>query len=122
MGIQFDQATLQALVGESIFKALTPESRDELLKNAIAAQFEKPQGYNRQSPIQEAFNEACTRVARDIAQELLMGDTPEAASLRGKLREILIEGYEKATTGDKRQKLVDDLGSAMAKALGTDRY
>lgn len=119
-GISFNDQEMRTLVSKAIFDAMTEEKRTELLMKAIES-LTLPEGdsyYGKKMPVLErVFKESATAVASEIIKELLQ--QPE---WKAKIRELIVDSFERATDGPGREKLANQLGDAMAKALGSERY
>jgi hypothetical protein len=107
---------MKDLVSEALLRTLDDEKRDALVKAAIAhlvAPNKTPGYYGRQaSPLEDAFNQAVSWLARDIARKQLEED----AGLHAKIVGLLNEAMERLLTTN-REKTVERLADAIAAGM-----
>lgn len=115
--------TLKAAVQTAIFNTLTQEKRDELLKEAIRSLLvtKNKDQYGREqlSVIQEVYQDSVRLVASKIVNEHLNNDE----KFKAQVRDLFHEAWERATAGgDVRNKIVENMSSAIAQSLTRDRW
>lgn len=116
-----DQVLIDTLVKEAMFNALDQEKRDELLKAAIGGLLHKEyRGYgDSREPLRKAFDDAVYQEARKLAHEHITGDSPEAQQIRGKIRELVVAGWERAMADP--EELIGKIAYAIQKTLTGER-
>lgn len=75
---------LRELVQKHILDSLSPEKRDQIMKEAVAYLLNEKAGKNPYSPttLQELLRDAVSWAARDILKELVQEGTPVHAQIR----------------------------------------
>lgn len=107
------------IVKEAMFRALAPDTRDKLMKDAltkiIAPGLDRwgNVDMNAASPLQRAFGEEVEQVAKRYVAELFAGDSPEAVTMREQIKNLVFKGWEMAMSDP--NKMVERI----AKAIGT---
>lgn len=117
MDLRLNPEQFEQLVSAVIMQQLTPEQREEILKNAITHLLTKNEGYarGRVSPLQEAFNAAIGNVAHRFAREWLEAQPDVQQQITG----LVAEAYQQALSGD-RAAMVDRIAVQMSKAFERD--
>ena len=113
MDLKISPEDLNKVISAAILSMLTPEKREEMITLALQGLLD-PQpstGYGsaRQSKLQEAFNDAAVRVARDVFITELQ--KPEH---KARLGAVVTKALDKALLDD---GLPDRLASVVADAL-----
>ena len=114
MDLQIPPDEMSKLISGAILQMLTPEKREDMIKEALASLFDKQKstsgfGNDRPSKLQEAFNGAAYEVARAVFKEEL--EKPEH---RAKLAEIVTKAFYAAMVDE---SLVGRLTSVVAEVL-----
>jgi hypothetical protein len=119
MDLKLNPEQFEQLVSAVIVQQLAPESREEILKDAIAhlltKQPDSPYSSRRVSPLQEAFNQAIRTIAYQVANEWLKA-RPE---VRQQVEALVAEAYQKAVT-EGRAEIVDRIAVQMSRAFDRD--
>jgi hypothetical protein len=106
---------LRALISGAILSAISAEQRDAMLTEAIKHLMTPAQdGYygTRITPIQRAFNDAATGVARKLFTELVEGD----AAFQERLKGMLAEVTERLFTAN-REKVIAAMVTAVQRGM-----
>jgi len=122
MDVRVDAAAMQDIVTKAIFDGLTEEKRAELVQGAIRSLLLAPaktQSYGRdpRSPMQEAFENAASIVAQQIARERLTADETFKAGVESMFKDVAAKLF----ADDVREKIVDKIADAVVTGLG-ERY
>lgn len=119
--IHLDDAKLAELTQAAIFEFLTPEKKDALVRDAIAALLEKPSGssyssssYGRMTRLQQAFAQSITEIAQKEVARLMLND----ARIRAQVTELVRKSLSDALDSP---GLAYNLGEAIAKVLAGPR-
>lgn len=119
MDLRLNPEQFEQLVSAVIMQQLTPEQREEILKNAITHLLtkrpESPYSSHKVSPLQEAFNTAIGNLAYRFAREWLEAQ-PNAQQ---QITDLVAEAYQQAMRGD-RATMVDRIAAQMSKAFERD--
>lgn len=109
---------MRAAVAKALLESVTPETRDELMKQAVADLMkpQKTERYGEAAPsmLQSAFNTAARQVAEDVARKWLAEDEAFKTQIQTLMHEVSDKVF-----GDKqvRAVMVDQLGELMRKAI-----
>ena len=116
MDLKLDQEMLSAVVSGAIVNAIDENKRDSLIQGAIKALLTPPEsrGYygTRETPIEQAFNEAVRSIARQVAEQMLSKDE----SVLTRLRELLSQAVEKVMN-DNREATIAKIADALAAGM-----
>ena len=115
MKFELDESMVREALQVALLKVLEPAKRDELVGEAVRRLLEG--GWQTPSDMQRIFRSAAENVAREIARAEL--DKPEN---RERIRSLVVEAWEKALTGDKKDALVDRIAEKIAAGFVGDRY
>lgn len=120
MEVRLDDDAMKGIITKSIVDSLTPERREALICEAVKQLLRADSGntYDSRSNLQKAFDEAVYRVTSDVAREQLVSDD----TLKPKVRQLLLDAWEKLAAGDAYEKLVEKVADGMRKAISGDRY
>lgn len=82
MNVRIDNDQFTMVIAKSIIEQMTPEARDKIITDAIAA-LNKPtqgMGYGAKSetPLQRAFNQAVTLAVQDLVVKIVRADDGES--------------------------------------------
>jgi hypothetical protein len=119
--ITIPQEQWGAMVGAAVLQTVTSENRDTLIKEAIRYLLvpSKNDWDRGITPLQIAFDEALKIEANKILQSEISKDS----GILSEVRKMITEAVEKATTGERRGKIVDKMADALAAGLRLeDRY
>ncbi len=106
---------VRGAIQQALITALQPAERDRLVTEAIRKLLSG--SYMQPSDLQGVFRGAAQEVAADLAR--VEFNKPENIE---KLRAVVVEAFEKRFTGEGRDKLIENIGGAISKALTGDRY
>lgn len=127
--IKLDPGSVEALVHKAILEQIGEEARDKLIEGALRYLITQPQGGGygpKVSPLQQAFNNALTAAANQVAMDLVATSPKIKERINELLGETLgalmgHEGYDEAAeslasafTGAVRQFLRNTLEAARA--------
>lgn len=116
MDIKLDTPQLRELLAQAVLASLDEVKRDMLIKGAIEFLVTKDTsggyGYNRKSPIEDAFNYAVRDVAQKTANDMLTNDS----GLQEKLRELVNEALVRLMETN-REKTVEKIADAIAAGM-----
>lgn len=120
MDVRLSDDNMKDIIAKAVLDSLTPESRSELITNAIKGLLKTPtgSGYDKKSPLQEAFDWAVRNVAEEVAKEQIKGD-PE---IRATINKLITDSWTKLVDDENYSKLVDRVSSAIERGLTGDRY
>lgn len=97
-----DQERFGQLIQAAILQEIGPEQRDKIITQALEHLTRVPErsgyGYQQKSPLQEAFNSAIDRTAREVVAELVAANLAVRERITQMLGEavarFLAESYE----------------------------
>lgn len=118
--INISDVQMQAIIAKSIMDNITPENRDEIMRNALAEIMTPPKDpYNRSknSPLQQAFVNAAENVANKIAREKLEADD----LFKAEIEKLFNEVSRRLFADEVREVLIDKICSAVKDGL-SERY
>lgn len=120
--MKLDDAELKQIMVKAIFDHLTPEKREQLIKDGIESilSSKRPNSYDGKTVFEEAFINAVHVVAREVAIEELK--KPE---MHAKLRELIVGGVEKAidpADAEQYGALQDKIANAVIQGITKERY
>lgn len=112
--IQLDPVALREATSQAIMGLLSPEVRAQIIQNAISALLlPSTNSWDRGiSPLQSAFNQAVQQVARDVAQQEIVGN----AEILAGLREMLL-AVSKRVLSTEPEKLVERMADAFVQSV-----
>lgn len=120
-----EKLNVDEIVKEAMFKAMAPETRDKLMKDALTkliapgldrwGNLDK----NAASPLQLAFGREVELVSQRYVAELFAGDTPEAVTMREQIKNLVFKGWEMAMADPNR--MVERIAKAIGSAFVTRR-
>lgn len=113
--LQLDEDELQTLAAAAITAAMGPEEREELITTALKSLLQKEDrgfGSRYQSPLHTAFKDACQKVAKGIAEEMIQKDE----KVRGQIVDMVKEATERVVVRD-REETVNRLAAAIRSAF-----
>ena len=121
MNIDIPKDQLSQIVSAAILNAITPENKEVLIKEAIAALIEpKKDSVYRHGPprsaLQDAFENAVRLIACDIVREELKVNEP----LRGQIKRLVQDAMDRVMSADRYPSLVDRLAESIAVAMTHD--
>lgn len=118
--IKLSDDNLAQIVAKSIMDGLTPETRNQLISNAVKTFLDGKVDagrYNSATHLQDLFNRAVINVASKQLEAQLLVDEAFAANIKSVIDEASTRAF-----GQGREKLVDALACAIHKAVVGDRY
>ncbi len=118
--INISDVQMQAIIAKSIMDNITPENRDEIMRNALAEIMTPTKdAYNRSknSPLQQAFVNAAENVANKIASEKLEADD----SFKAEIEKLFNEVSRRLFADEVREILIDKICGAVKDGL-SERY
>lgn len=123
MKIDLGDEQFRALTHKALFDAMSQETRDELVRSAIQTVISgeggpKHGGYVRLSPLQEIFDKTVSKIAEEIALEMIESN-PE---YKEKIRSVVVEGFDAIFSGENRAKTVERVSQAVNKGIWGERY
>jgi hypothetical protein len=122
MDVRLDDDAMKGIIMKAVLDSLTPERRETLIGEAVKQLLEKGRDTrtyaDNRSNLQKAFDEAVYTVTAQVAREELSKEE----TLKTKVRTLMLDAWEKLTTGDAYEKLVQAVADGMRKAIGGDRY
>ena len=106
--MNLDSEALKTVVATAILEQLTPEKRDDLIKQAVVHLIDPPEkerGYGARetkTPLQAAFDHAAAGIARDVIQEFLAKDSQTRAKIEAVVQTGIMKAFEEraAETSD----------------------
>lgn len=123
MDLRVNDDAVQALVAKSLVDALTPETKEKLITDAIKQTLTQEGGSagfanrGQPSPLQQAFNRAVASYAEQYATRVLSEDETFKARV-----EALFADVARALFESNREELVGTIASTIRQALMKDRY
>lgn len=109
---------LAVMVQEAVMAKITPESRDELIRGALAQLLAGgTNSYDKRSQLQQIFDRAAINAAERLIAPMLESDAEFAKNLK----EMIVEASTRLY-GVNREKVVEKMAAAMEKAIIGDRY
>lgn len=120
MDVTLSDDNMKDIIAKAVLDTLTPESRADLIGNAVKGLLTTPIGnsYDKKSPLQSAFDNAVREVAQQIAREQIVGN----AEIKGTITKLIADAWEKLVVPENYSKLVDNVTSAIERGLTGDRY
>ena len=121
MNINLNSEQMTELVGKAIFDTMTPEARNDLLKQSITHLLTKPNssyGSQRDNPLQEAFKSAAHMVAERYAAQQLSAD-PE---FQANMQSLFADVAKKLFADEIRDKLVQNICDKIVSGLNARDY
>jgi hypothetical protein len=110
--LKIDDDTARDMLRELLEKHITPEKRDELVRDAIASLLTRER-FGDKTKLQQAMSAAAYDVCEAICREEF--DRPET---RDKIREVFSEAWEQLMgKSDRRDKLVEQMSGTLGEAL-----
>lgn len=109
------------IVKEAMFKAMSPETRDQLMKDALTRLITPPLDRwgnverNGATPLQIAFGREVEEAAKRHVAELFASDTPEAITMREQIKNLVFKGWEMAMADP--NKMVERVAKAIGSAF-----
>lgn len=118
MNVNVDPAAMQALVTKALFEGMTQEQKDSLITQALTALMTSSVRKNHWdpqplSPLQEAFNNAASVIARQVAIRRLETDEQFKASVE----QLFTDLGKKLFASEFREKLIERLANAVFHGL-----
>lgn len=119
MEIKLDTVDFKEVFNAAIIKALDDEKKNALIQGALSHLTTKPSnGYGKQkTPIENAFEMALNKVARDKIEEFLKTDDSVNKMIEG-----LIADAVKQINGEGRDKTVSKIAEKIIEGLYSERY
>lgn len=116
--ITLDPVALREATAQAIMGILTPEVREKMLRDAISQLLTPSTNSwdNKKSPLETAFAQAVTQVAREFANDLVKTD-PEIAT---KMKELMRQTADKVLSVD-ADKLAQGMADGLIDALKAGR-
>lgn len=121
MDVKLNDDAMRQIISKAILDSLTPERREEIIATAVAnllSEKTNPNSYNSKTKLQGAFDYA----VQNIAQSVAIKELSEDGALRDKMQKLMLDAWEKMTTGDAYSALVEKVANAMSKGISGDRY
>lgn len=117
ISIQLDPVALREATTQAIMGTLTPEVRGQIIQKAISALLTPSTNSwdKNKSPIELAFEQAVTQLARDEAKRMISEDAPT----REKVQQLLRTTADKVLGAD-MEKLADRMAEAFTSSLRRD--
>jgi hypothetical protein len=115
--IQLDPVALREATAQAIMGTLTPEVRGQIIQKAISALLAPSTNSwdKKKSPIELAFEQAITQLARDEAKRMIAEDEPT----RLKVQELLRTTADKVLNAD-ADKLAQRMADAFVDSIRRD--
>ncbi len=101
---------VRGFLQEALCKALAPAARDKLVTDAVHQLLKG--SWQSPSELQAVFQRAVYDVAEEIAKTEL--SKPENQE---RIRQIVVEGWDKLMVGEKRDKTVENVSNAISRGL-----
>ncbi len=103
---------IKAIVADAIFKTMDVDTREKLIKDALASLLEvKESAWGSKSALQEAFDMGLRQAAIEIIREKMKdGET------RAKVRVLVDEAFNKALDSD-RDTAISQIAEGLVEAL-----
>jgi hypothetical protein len=119
MQVQLDQNTMETMIQEAIFNSMTDETRQELLKKAIASLMSVPSnGWSKTSPLTDALQSAARSEAERLAKEELQKSPEFQAQLQGLFQDVVTKLFG----NEVREKLVQRICDSIISGLNARDY
>jgi len=119
--IKIDDSQLKDMIAKAVIDSLTPESRTELITNAVKMLLGRKTGnaYDSRSELQVAFDNAVRNVAHEIALEHVK--QPEMMEA---INKIVAEAVKRALNldSDAFNAMADKMADAIRRAITGERY
>jgi hypothetical protein len=119
--IKIDDSQLKDMIAKAVIDSLTPESRVELITNAVKQLLARKTGnaYDSRSELQVAFDNAVRDVAREIALEHM-----RSADMRAAIDKIVAEAVKRALNldSDAFNAMADKMADQIRRAITGERY
>jgi hypothetical protein len=116
--VEIDEDIIRQATAKAIADALSPSKRDELLRAAITHVIQDRHSHrDNKSYLQFAFDLAVEKVVREIVEKEVDND-----STRTKVRELVADAWTRLFEQDQRDKVCEDIASAIRKGLLRERY
>jgi hypothetical protein len=119
MDIKLDPELIRDAVSSAVLQSLDENKRNSMIEAALKHLL-TPSGdaYRKgESPLQTAFNNALSVVARDIAQKTL----EDNAEVKEKIMGLLNEAFTRVMDANREQTILK-LAEAITKGLTVDQY
>lgn len=115
ININLTDAKMQELVTAAILQGLDEQKRELLISQAIAHLW-KPNQHNRQTLIQELFNNSATGVARELITAKLKDEPEFVAKIKGAMEEAINRVFNNE---EAREKLISQLANSLGNFLNS---
>ncbi len=98
--MNLDSEALKTVVAAAILEQLTPDKRDDLIKQAVVHLIDPPEqkrGFGRpdtKTPLQTAFDMAVAEIARDVVREFLAKDSETRDKIVDVIHNGIMEAFE----------------------------
>lgn len=118
MNLSLNDDQLKTVISGAVLQAITPESRDKLLSEALSSLLKAGSSdYDKKSPLQRAFDHAIA----DIAREMVTKQFSEDQAVRQKVGDLVAEAVTRVLDGD-REKIVKKMSESLTNWLHGDSY
>lgn len=118
--LQFDDAQFKAALSESILAAISGESRDALIREAVAGLVKREVIEERYGPskvrpsiVEQAFSRTMSEIANEVVQNLVKNDPEIRAQAETLIRDTLLAFMSNQDSG---YKIASALWEAIEKA------
>lgn len=120
--LEISPENLKTAVAESLLLSMSGDQKESLIKQAIIYLLTPGKGYgsDKATPIEDAFKNAISGVAHQIAREML-ADAPE---VKEKISAVLADSFTYALE-TQREATVEKIGNSIVEAMECrhkDRY
>ena len=116
MELKLTNDDLRAAISEALLSQIGEPAREELIREALKGVLETKRdnyGRTKTSVLQEAFGQACSRLAHEVVNEIVQSD-PE---VRAKIEAMAKEAIVKLLSDESLGAVVEAFTSAFTKAL-----
>lgn len=118
MDLKLNNEMMQSVIAKSIFDAITPENRDELIKQALKDLLTPVAlgvGFNSNkiSPIQAAMN----RAALDFMEKYIETEFNMTEKYKDKLKEMVNQTFDQLFEGEFAQQLSKNVVDGLIKQI-----
>jgi hypothetical protein len=108
---------MQQMVAKAIFETMTPEQREALVSGAITHLLTKPPKDQRiggpapRSPLQEAFEMAVYKLAREMSIDMIANDEGVRTKVKGLFTDVMDKVFDNE---DVREKIATKMAEGMS--------
>lgn len=121
MKIELSEENLKSVVSEAIMNSLSLEQRNVLIQNAISYLLTPTSNSlydQKKSPMQEAFNNAISQVAREVVTEEMKSNS----EIKLKIKELMANAIEKMFEPEAQNAIISNIQESFRNAFDRSRY